>query len=117
MRITHKIDFDYGLPCKIEQIGKTPNVSKMMALVLFYQRLLDKKVISSLMDISRLEKISSNRVSSIMSLSLLSPRIQERLLTLPREYKHSKQISVLQCVNIAYEIDFEKQMEMFEKLV
>jgi len=52
-----------------------------------------------------------------MKLSLLSPRIQERLLTLPREYKHSNRISVLQCANITKEIDFEKQMEMFEKLM
>jgi len=88
-----------------------------MALVIYYQRLLKKKVVTSLTDISRLEKISPNRVSTIMKLSLLSPRIQEIILTLPRESAGKKYITTRQCVEIASEIDFEKQIEMFEKLM
>jgi hypothetical protein len=117
MRIRQKVDFTFGLPENVEIIGKIPTVSRRMALVIYYQRLLERKVVTSLMDIARLEKISPNRVSSIMKLSLLSPHIQEKIVSLPREHPNSKRISTSQCVEIAKEIDFEKQMVMFEKLV
>ncbi len=117
MRIRQNIDFTFGLPEKVEITGKIPTVSRMMALVIYYQRLLKKKAVTSLTDISRLEKISPNRVSSIMKLSLLSPRIQEIILTLPRESSGKKYITTSQCIEIANEIVFEKQLEMFEKLM
>lgn len=113
MIISQSVNFKFGLPKKKEDPGMVPTVSRMMALAIFYEKLIKDGKIKSVSDIGRLENIAQQRVSQVMSLLLLSPKLQEKLLTLPRQYGYSCRISTEQAINIAREIDFERQKELF----
>lgn len=116
MHIKQKVDFTFGIHEKPKHPGKIPTVSRMMALAIFYERLIKNGKVKSIYDIGRLENISQQRASQVMSLLLLSPSLQEKILTLPRQYPYSKHISTKKCINIATEIDFEKQEELFAEM-
>jgi len=116
MRIRQKVDFTFGRPRKPKLSGKTPTVSRMMALAIFYENLIKNEKIQSISDIARLEKVSQQRASQMMNLLLLSPTLQEKILTLPRQHPYSKHISTEKCIRIAKEIDFEKQQTLFNQM-
>lgn len=116
MIITHSVDFSFGLPKKKEIPGKVPTVSRMMALAIFYERLIKNCKIKSVSDIGRLEGVTQQRVSQVMSLLWLSPRLQEILLTLPKQYPYSKFISTEKAIQIAKIIDFERQEKLFNRI-
>ena len=116
MILSQSVNFSFGLPKKKEIPGKIPTVSRMMALALFYEQLIKKGKIKSVSDIGRLENVSQQRVSQVMSLLLLSPKLQEELLTLPKQFRNSTRISTEQAIIIAKEIGFEKQEEMFNEV-
>ncbi|MBC8213593.1 MAG: hypothetical protein H8E71_03020 [Candidatus Marinimicrobia bacterium] len=116
MILSQSVNFSFGLPKKKEVPGKVPTVSRMMALAIFYEQLIKEDKIKSVSDIGRLENITQQRVSQVMSLLLLSPKLQEKLLTLPRQYRNSNRISTEKAINIAKEIDFERQEEMFNEV-
>ncbi len=115
MIITQSVNFSFGLPKKKEIPGKVPTVSRMMALAIYYERLMKEGIIKSVSDIGRLEGVSQQRVSQVMSLLYLSPKLQEKILTLPRQYPYSKFISAEKAIQIAKEIDFEKQEVWFNR--
>ena len=115
MIISQSVNFKFGLPKKKNVPGKVPTVSRMMALAIFYEKLIKEGKIKSVSDIGRLENIAQQRVSQVMSLLLLSPKLQEELLTLPRQYRNTCRISTEQAINIAREIGFERQEELFKE--
>jgi len=115
MILSQSVNFSFGLPKKKEVPGKVPTVSRMMALAIFYEQLIKNGKIKSVSDIGRLENVSQQRVSQIMSLLLLSPKLQVKLLILPKQYRNSCRIPTEKCIQIAREIDFERQEELFEK--
>lgn len=117
MIITQSIDFSFGLPKKKQIPGKVPTVSRMMALAIYYEQLIKEGKIKSVSDIGRLENITQQRVSQVMGLLLLSSKLQEKLLSLPRQYRNSCRISTEKAINIAKEIDFEKQEVLFNRLI
>lgn len=87
-----------------------------MALAIFYERLIKNGKIKSVSDIGRLECVSQQRVSQVMSLLNLNPKLHEKILTLPQQYPYSKFISVEKAIQIAKEMDFDLQEELFEKI-
>ncbi len=116
MIISQSVNFSFGLPKKKEDPGMVPTVSRMMALAIFYEQLIKEGKIKSVSDIGRLENITQQRVSQVMSLLLLNPRLQEKILTIPRQYLKSCRISTEKAINIAREIDFDRQEEMYKEL-
>jgi len=116
MIISREVNFSFGLPKKKEVPGKIPIVSRMMALAIFYEQLIKNGKIKSFSDIGRLENVSQQRVSQIMSLLYLSPKLQNKILTLPMQFPYSKFISTEKCIQIAKIIDFERQEELFERI-
>lgn len=117
MIISQSVNFKFGLPKKKDDPGMVPTVSRMMALAIFYEKLIKEGKIKSVSDIGRLENIAQQRVSQVMSLLLLSSKLQELIITLPRQYPGSPRISTEQAINIAKEIDFERQEELFEEVL
>ena len=115
MIISQSVNFKFGLPKKKEDPGMVPTVSRMMALAIFYERLIKEGIIKSVSDIGRLENIAQQRVSQVMSLLLLSSKLQEKLLSLPRQYRNSCRISTEKAINIAREIGFERQERLFKE--
>jgi len=53
--------------------------------------------------------------SQVMSLLWLSTRLHEILLTLPRQFATAESITTETAIQIAKEIDFVKQEELFNK--
>jgi hypothetical protein len=67
--------------------GRVPRVSRLMALALRFQGLLQQGLIADYATLARLGHVSRARVSQIMNLLVLAPDIQEALLFLPRTEK------------------------------
>jgi len=117
MRISQKIDFEISTPKKQAFPGRVPIVSRMMALAHFYEHILRRGAIESVSDIARLEGVTQQRISQIMSLLLLAPAIQETLLTLPLQQHGKKSQPTERLIQIAKEMDFDKQMTVFQTLL
>lgn len=117
MIITQPIDFKVGYITPAKPVGRIPALSKIMALAIYYENLIKSGKIDYITDIAILEGVTQARVSQIMSLLNLNPEIQEKILLLPRQFPPCKSYSIKKAIAIAKEIDFEKQMVMFEKLM
>ena len=61
-----------------------PRISRLMALAIRMQELVDAGEVDDYADLARLAHVSRTRISQIMNLTLLAPDIQEALLFLPR---------------------------------
>lgn len=61
---------------------RIPHITRLMALAIKLQEMLDRGEIQDYVDIARLGYISRARASQIMNLTLLAPDIQEALVTL-----------------------------------
>lgn len=64
--------------------GRTPHISKLMALAIKFDRLLMTGAVRTQTDLARAGHVTSARVSQIMNLNNLAPDIQEEILFLPR---------------------------------
>ena len=60
-----------------------PRVSRLMALAIRMQELVDAGEVADYAELARLAHVSRTRISQIMSLTLLAPDIQEAILFLP----------------------------------
>jgi len=117
MIITQPIDFKVGHRTPAEPVGRIPALSKIMALAIYYDKLIKSGRIEYITDIAILEGVTQARVSQIMSLLNLSPEIQEKILLLHRQFPPCKSYSIKKAIAISKEIDFVKQLEMFNKLM
>src|SRR5262249_34780382 len=63
--------------------GRVPRVSRLMALALRFQGLLQQGLIADYATLACLGHVSRARVTQIMNLAVLAPDIQEMLLFLP----------------------------------
>jgi len=59
---------------------KLPRITRLLALAHHLQALLDQGIVKDYADIARLSGLSRARVTQIMNLMLLAPKIQEALL-------------------------------------
>lgn len=70
-------------PAATTTTGRIPRVSKLMALAIRYDQLLNEGVVTSQSDLAKLLHITQPRMTQIMNLLHLAPDIQEELLHLP----------------------------------
>jgi len=64
--------------------GRVPRLSRLMALAIKFQAMLDRKEIRDYADLARLGYVSRARITQVMNLLLLAPDIQEGILFLPQ---------------------------------
>lgn len=89
-------------PAEAEQ-GNVPRLTRLMALAIHLEGLLERGEVKDLAEIARLGHITRARVTQIMNLRLLAPEIQEALLDLPNTtrgrdrllYKHIQALTVM----------------------
>lgn len=81
-----------GAPRPTQVSGRVPRVSRLMALAIHWQSLIDEGFVTDYAEIARLGNVTRARVSQIMNLLLLAPDIQEALLFLPRTQAGSDRI-------------------------
>lgn len=66
-----------------EPAGRTPRVSKLMALAIRFDQLLREGKITDQSELARLAHVTQPRMTQIMNLLHLAPDIQEEILHLP----------------------------------
>ncbi|MBN2130106.1 MAG: hypothetical protein JW741_11445 [Sedimentisphaerales bacterium] len=64
-------------------VGRTPRVSKLMALAIRFDQILREGKIADQSELARLAHVTQPRMTQIMNLLHLAPNIQEELLHLP----------------------------------
>ena len=70
-------------PASSVPAGRVPRVSKLMALAIRFDHMLDDGLASDLSELARLVCITQPRMTQIMNLNHLAPDIQEQVLHLP----------------------------------
>jgi len=96
--------------------GRTPRISKQMALAIHLQKLLDDGVVCDCAEIARLADLTRARVTQIMNLNLLAPRIQEEILFLPKIHKGHDPISERDIRPIALKPRWDTQLKLWRTL-
>ena len=88
-----------------------------MALALRFEQLLQAGAIRDYAELARLGHVSRARVSQIMSLLSLSPRIQEALLFLPRTLSGRDPLHLRQLLPVAAVLDWRQQRALWQALL
>lgn len=103
-------------PPRIEP-GRVPRLSRLMALALRYDRLIREGHVRDYADLARLGGVTRARISQIMDLLNLDPRIQESILLLPRSAPGRDAIPERLLRPIVMEPDFEGQRRLWNALL
>ena len=102
-------------PSSVES-GNIPRVSKLMALAIKLEKLVNAGEVHDYADLARLGQVSRARITQIMNLLLLAPDIQEEILFLPRTVKGCDQISERDLRPIAANPQWNSQRKMWASL-
>lgn len=85
--VTRKVDFAVKGKRKSERkeeepLGRVPRISKLMALAIRYEQMLNDGVVQSQTELAELLHVSQPRMTQIVNMLHLSPEIQEEILFL-----------------------------------
>ena len=97
--------------------GRVPRISRLMALAIHMQRLIDEGVVRDYAELARLGHVSRARVTQIMNLNLLAPDIQEEILFLPRTARGRDPVREHAVRAIAARTDWGKQRKLWRELL
>ena len=96
--------------------GRVPRITRLMALAIRCERLIQEGEISDYAELARLGHVTRARVTQIMNLLLLAPDIQEAILYLPRIESGDDRVVLRDLQAIAAEADWGKQRGMWRAL-
>lgn len=96
--------------------GNIPRISRLMALAIRFEGLIQRGDVQDYADLARLGFVSRARISQIMNLLNLAPDIQEEILFLPRILKGRETITERDIRHIVAVIDWNKQRLMWRKI-
>jgi len=96
--------------------GRVPRVSKLMALALQFENLLQQGHIGDKTELARLALVTQPRITQVMNLCYLAPEIQEELLFLPRVLKGRDPIHEKRMRRICREPSFTRQRRLWEAM-
>lgn len=74
-----------GTEARQESLPRVPRISRLMALAIKFQEMVDSGTVCGYADLARLGYVTRARITQIMNLLLLAPDIQEHLLFLYAE--------------------------------
>ena len=83
IKLRRKVAMPGPAPERSEPAGRTPRVSKLMALAVRYDQLLRDGKVADQSELARLAHVTQPRMTQIMNLNHLAPDIQEAVLHLP----------------------------------
>jgi len=96
--------------------GRVPRVTRLMALAIKVDGLIERSAITDQAEAARLGHVSRARMTQIMNLLLLAPDIQEQILHLPRVKRGRDPIVENHLRPIVRERCWKKQREMWAEL-
>jgi hypothetical protein len=79
-----KVIADRPKPAELIESGRTPRISRLMALAIRFDRMIRDGKVADISELARLAHVTQPRMTQIMNLNHLAPDIQEELLFLPR---------------------------------
>ncbi len=97
--------------------GRVPRISRLMALAIHMQRLIDGGHVRDYAELARLGHVSRARVTQIMNLNFLAPDIQEEILFLPRVERGRDPVREHAVRPIAARPDWGKQRRIWKMVV
>jgi hypothetical protein len=103
-------------PVSLVEPGRVPTVSRIMALAIRMERLLNEGVARDYADLARLGGVTRARLTQIMNLLLLAPDIQEELLFLPRTIRGPHAVTERDMRSIAAVPDWRRQRRLWREL-
>ena len=98
-------------------VGRLPRVTKLMALAIRFDSLLQSGMITDYASLARLGHVTRARVTQIMNLLLLSPRIQEEILFLPTNNRGCDPVLLAHLQSIAQTSLWTDQERMWRQLI
>ena len=97
--------------------GRMPRISRLMALAIRFEALLENGTATDYADLARLGKVSRARMTQIMNLLNLAPDIQESLLFLAPVRSWRDAISERTCRPVVEEPCWKRQRQIFVQLL
>ena len=99
----------------IEPVGRPPRIARLVALAHKLESMIQSGAVEDYKDLSQRAQVSPTRIGQIVLLAHLAPEIQEYVLFLSAEY--AGLITELQLRNIAHELVWQQQRQMFMELL
>jgi hypothetical protein len=96
--------------------GRTPRVSKLMALAIRFDQLLRDGKVADQSELARLAHVTQPRMTQIMNLLHLAPDIQEAILHLPPVAEGRDPVTERDLRPIARLMDWAKQRKVWRAL-
>ncbi|MCG3178602.1 MAG: hypothetical protein BIFFINMI_00930 [Phycisphaerae bacterium] len=102
----------------VQQVGpgRTPRISKVMALAIKFDGLLQDGTVADQSELARLAHVTQPRMTQIMNLLHLAPDIQEELLFLPPVVKGRDPIHERMLRPVAAAVDWAVQRQAWTRL-
>jgi hypothetical protein len=122
--ITRKLHFQQGRRGRNKIKGgktpkrlttRTPHISRLMALAIHFQEMLNAGHVSDLATLARYGQVTRARITQIMNLLYLAPDIQEELLNLPQTTHDHDDITCGKLQTITLEPDWKIQRQKWIK--
>lgn len=96
--------------------GRIPRIARLMALAIRCEQLIRDGVIANQSELAEFGRITTARMTQIMSLLNLAPDIQEQILFLPRTEQGRDTIKETDVRRIVQILDWRKQRRMWGTL-
>jgi len=113
-RGTRKV-LEAGKPKTPESPGHVPRISRLMALAIHMQELVDRGEVTDYAELAQLAHVTRARLTQIMNLLHLAPDIQEEILFLPRVTSGRDPISERDLRPICAMLDWNTQRRTWRK--
>jgi len=96
--------------------GRVPRITKLMALAIRFEHLLETGAVTGQSDLAELGHVSRPRVTQIMNLLHLAPDIQEAILNLPRVTQGKDPVAERHVRRVAAETSWRRQRVLWRKI-
>jgi len=103
-------------PENVVPTGRIPRISKLMALAIRFDRLIQEGKIANQSELARLAHVTQPRMTQIMNLLHLAPDIQEEILFLPRVPEGRDPVTERDVRKMVTEVDWDRQREAWMKV-
>lgn len=97
-------------------LERIPRISRYMALAIHFEDLIRRDVVTDYADLVRLGHVTRARVTQIMNLRLLAPKIQEQILYHDSEPKSAARIDLKSLQLLTSDLDWNRQRKAWDAL-
>jgi len=105
-----------GAVAKTPELGRVPRISRLVALAIYMQDLLNRGEVADYAELARLGQVSRARITQIMNLLHLAPAILEDILSLPRTTRGRDAVTERQLRPLARTPDWREQLRKWAVL-